>query len=78
MTDTVKQNTVDERLNDLDTALVKAAFGGEYTSKRMTEHMNPDGEVSSDKIIEQRAVPPNGVLLERLINQRIGGPEDWC
>lgn len=65
-------------LLDVQEAVMKAAVGGRYVSKKVAKKANANGTTSQDTAVVSRNVPPNPALLMHVLSNRIGGEQDWC
>lgn len=59
-------------------ALEKAAYGEEQSSTSITETTDEHGDKKTVKQIAKKSAVPNINLMMKLLEDRIGGPQDYC
>lgn len=64
-------------VNNIEDALREAALGGTYETHKVVEK-EFGGKISTEESVEKKEVPPNAQLLQKMMDERIGGPQDWC
>ena len=71
----------DADFSAIEDALVKAAIGSDEPVLKISSGRKETTDANGDKtvMVQQRQVDaPNIALAERLLFERIGGPQDWC
>lgn len=66
---------------DLEAALIKAAMGYDYEEQSMTqttEIMDGNKISTQSGTLNKNKVLANPALIEKILSERIGGPQDWC
>lgn len=59
-------------------SLMKAAVGIEQSSTSMTETTDENGNSRVSKQVSKKSAMPNTGLILKLLEDRIGGPQDYC
>ena len=70
------ENKID--YESLYNALLKAAIGEEQSTSSITEMTDEHGGKKTSKQISKKSAVPNINLIMKILDTRIGGPQDYC
>lgn len=74
----IAKNEQTEHYDNLQHTLEQVAMGIEQSTTQIMEITDEYGHKTTSKQVTKVSAMPDAKILQHLIDQRIGGPQDYC